>query len=130
MVTKTPQQESPGMTFGQYVRRCRLRKAITLREFCRIMKWDASNWSKIERDVLAPPRSRVILRRIAETLGLTEGSDDWHALIDLAAVSFIPSDLIDDASILGKLPVFFRTIRGEKPSREDLEELIRKVREG
>jgi transcriptional regulator with XRE-family HTH domain len=118
------------MTFGEFVRESRIKKSMTLRDFCQILGWDVSNWSKIERGLLQPPKSRKLLRKIAETLGFTEKSDEWHALFDLAAVSFIPVALMDDESLIQKLPIFFRTLRGEKPSREDLEELIRKIREG
>jgi len=117
------------MTFGEFVKDSRVKRGVTLREFCRSMKWDASNWSKIERGILSPPRSRKVLKKIAEALGFSEKSDDWFALFDFAAVSFIPPELLDDRSVIERLPVFFRTLRGEKPSPEDLEDLINKVRE-
>jgi hypothetical protein len=47
----------------------------------------------------------------------------------LASISFIPAELLGDAAVAEKLPVFFRTLRGEKPTREELEELIVKLRE-
>jgi transcriptional regulator with XRE-family HTH domain len=118
------------MTFGGFIKDSRVKRGVTLREFCRLLEWDASNWSKIERGVLPPPRSSKVLKKIAEALSFAEKSEDWHTLIDLAAVSFIPASLLDDRSVIEKLPIFFRTLRGEKPSREDLEELIKKIREG
>jgi len=117
------------MTFGEFIRESRIKKGLTLRDFCNFLDWDVSNWSKIERGLLQPPKSKKMLRKIAVTLGLTENSDDWHTVFDLAAVSFIPTALMDDAALVHKLPIFFRTLRGDKPSREDLEELIRKIRE-
>jgi transcriptional regulator with XRE-family HTH domain len=116
------------MTFGEFVKESRTKKAMTLREFCRTLNWDASNWSKVERGIHPPPKSSKVLKKIAETLEFIEKSEEWNTLFDLAAISFIPSHLMDDRSLIQKLPVFFRTLRGEKPSREDLEELIRKVR--
>jgi len=118
------------MTFGNFVKESRLKKGFTLRDFCRAMKFDASNWSKVERGVLMPPKSSRVLRKIAETLGLKENSDDWHSLFDLAAISFIPSGLVEDREVIQKLPVFFRTVRGKRPSLRDMKELIKKVREG
>lgn len=118
------------MTFGAFIKDSRVKKGLTLREFCRLMKWDASNWSKVERGVLPPPRSPKVLKMIANALGFAESSEDWYALIDLAAISFIPTSLMNDRTIIEKLPIFFRTLRGEKPSREDLEALIDKVRKG
>jgi len=118
------------VTFGEFVREARIKKGMTLKEFCNILEIDVSNWSKIERGKLQPPKSRIVLRKIAETLGFDEKSDDRQGLFDLAAVSFIPANLVEDRLIIQKLPVFFRTLRGEKPSTKDLEELIKKIKEG
>ena len=116
------------MIFGTFIKEARIKAGLTLRGFCRIMKADPGNWSKIERGILPPPKSKKVLKEIAATLKLAEDSEDWHALFDLASISFIPPDLLDDHSVVEKLPVFFRTLRGEKPAREELENLIRKIK--
>lgn len=116
------------MTFGAFIKSARIKAGLTLRGFCRIVNADPGNWSKIERGILPPPKSKRVLKEIAVALKLAEDSDDWHALFDLASISFIPRDLLDDRSVVEKLPVFFRTLRGEKPAREELEKLIQKVR--
>jgi len=112
------------MHFGSFIKDKRIEKGLTLREFCRKIKLDPSNWSKIERGIFPPPKSRSILEEIALALGLSKNSQDWHALFDLASISFIPSELLEDAEIINKLPIFFRTVRGEKPTRKELEELL------
>jgi len=43
---------------------------------------------------------------------------------ELAAIDAIPSDLIPEEYILEKLPVFFWTVRGQKPTEEDLKNLF------
>lgn len=48
-------------------------------------------------------------------------------MFDLAALSSIPDGLVEE-EILEQLPVFFRTVRGEKPSEEELRNLIKKIR--
>ena len=116
------------ITFGEFTKDLRLNNQLTLREFCRITKLDPSNWSKIERGVFQPPKSKVILNEIAKVLNLEKGTEDWYTLMDLAAINYIPKDLIDDKSILDKLPIFFRTVRGQKPTEEELEELIRLIK--
>jgi transcriptional regulator with XRE-family HTH domain len=116
------------MTFGTFIKETRIKAGLTLRGFCRIMNMDPGNWSKIERGILPPPKSKKVLKEIATSLKLAEGSEDWHALFDLASISFIPPDLLDDLSVVEKLPVFFRTLRGEKPAQEELENLIEKIR--
>jgi len=116
------------MDFGTFIKNKRIKKGLTLREFCRKTKVDPSNWSKIERGILPPPKSRPILEEIAGTLGLSKKSQDWHLLFDLASISYIPSELLEDATIIYKLPIFFRTLRGEKPTRKELEDLLEKIR--
>ena len=117
------------MIFGEYVKKIRVEKRITLREFCRMNKIDPSNWSKTERGILPPPKSKTVLEVIAKSLGLSQKSEEWNTLFDLAAIAHIPSEIISDDKLLEKLPVFFRTVRGEKPSQEELEELIKLIKE-
>jgi len=117
------------LTFGEFVKNLRIQRSLTLREFCRITNFDPSNWSKIERELLAPPKSRPVLEGLAEALDLAQGSDDFGTLMELAVIGHIPCGLVDDAAVLNKLPVFFRTLRGEKPKRKELEELIRILKE-
>lgn len=117
-------------TFGNYIKEKRIEKKITLRKFCKQAELDPSNWSKIERELLQPPKSRFVLEIIAKILKMKKDSEEYYTLFDLAAISFVPKDLIEDEKILEKLPVFFRTVRGEPPTRKELEELINIIREG
>src|SRR5437667_10025070 len=89
-----------------------------------------SNWSNIERGVLPPPRDEDTLRAWAKALGLKQGSDDWLKFFDYAAVDSgrIPDYVLKDEELVAQLPVFFRTISGQKPSREDLEKLVELIR--
>ncbi len=116
-------------SFGEFVKVLRVQNRITLREFCRLTKIDPSNWSKVERGTLPPPKSKEILDEIANTLNLKKENEEYNLLMDLAAISFIPKDLVGDESIVDKLPVFFRTLRGQPPTREELEELIKIIKE-
>ncbi|MHA2217637.1 MAG: helix-turn-helix domain-containing protein [Candidatus Hodarchaeales archaeon] len=112
-------------TFGDFVKNMRIKNSLTLREFCRQVNVDPSNWSKIERGLFPPPKSKRVLKGIAEILNLKERSEEYNTLFDLAAISYIPPEIVSDQAVLDKLPVFFRTLRGEKPTREELEELIK-----
>ncbi len=114
--------------FGEYVRNLRLERRITLREFCRTTGLDPSNWSKIERGRHQPPRTKEVLNSIAEALGLGNDSEEYLTLTELAAISYIPTELVD-SNVVDRLPIFFRTIRGEKPTREELEEIVKILRE-
>lgn len=116
--------------FGKFIKERRIERGITLREFCKLIGMDASNWSKIERGQLAPPKSDEKLEKIAKILGIPVGSDLWITMKDSAEIDKgnIPSDIRSDKELLAYLPMFFRTIRSEKPSVEDLDNLIEMIR--
>ncbi|MCJ7446542.1 MAG: helix-turn-helix domain-containing protein [Bacteroidales bacterium] len=114
-------------SFANFIRDKRIAAGLTLREFCRLIGFDASNWSKIERGIKTPPKSKKVLDEIATVLKIKTGSQGYKELLDLAALSTIPEELIE-SEILDQLPVFFRTVWGEKPTEEELKTLITKIR--
>jgi transcriptional regulator with XRE-family HTH domain len=118
------------MKFGEFVKELRMRRDFTLRAFCREHNLDPGNQSKLERGVLAPPQDEDALKKLAYALGLSEGSEDWHKFIDLALVDNgkIPDYILNDEEIVSRLPLFFRTISGEKLEKEKLDKLIELIR--
>jgi transcriptional regulator with XRE-family HTH domain len=116
-------------TFGNYVKSLRAKKEITLREFCQRADIDPSNWSKIERGLMPPFKSKQVLDAIASALEVKPNSDEYNTLFDLAAISHIPTQLITDQDILEKLPIFFRTVRGDSPSKSELLEIVKLIKE-
>jgi len=115
------------MKFGDHAKNLRIDAGLTLRSFCRDAAIDPSNWSKIERGVLPPPDDQDFLGRVAAVLALN--ADQRLELADLAAVARgqIPADLKDE-ELLGKMPAFFRAIRGQEYTEEDFEKLLSGVR--
>src|SRR2546428_14045686 len=71
--------------FGEFIKEIRARQRLGLREFCLEHGHDPSNWSKIEREVLPPPKDEEILRTWSRQLGLKQGSEDWLKFFDYAA---------------------------------------------
>jgi len=114
-------------SFAKFVRERRIAAGLTLREFCRLTGYDASNWRKIERSLLTPPQSKKILQEIASVLRIETDSQDYKELMDLAALSSVPEELVEP-EIIDQLPVFFRTVRGNNPTEEELKTLITKIR--
>lgn len=114
------------MRFGEFVRELRTRKRFKLREFCEQFGHDASNWSKLERGDLPPSENPDTLKEYAKQLGLKQGSDDWYRFFDLAAQEKgkIPADILANKNLASALPIFFRTIRGQKPTEEEMDRLI------
>ncbi len=114
------------MTFGEFVHEKRLKAGLSLREFCRQAQVDPSNWSKVERNLLPALGTRELLDGISKLLQLKKGSPEWATFFDLAAISQqrIPDDVYKDEDVIAALPIFFRTVRGEKPNEEELNKLI------
>ncbi len=107
--------------FGDYIKQQRMALGMTLRAFCAYHEEDPSNWSKLERGILRPPLDDMRLSDIAHKLALDQ--DQVHQIKDLACAEAgrIPQDIMNDADVLALLPIVFRTIRNEAPSRDKLE---------
>ena len=118
--------------FGEFIKEARLKKDIGLREFCRLLSIDASNWSKVERGLLSPPQDEKKLKQIAKILEIDTKSEQFSELKDMASVGsgIIPKDILSDKEVVDLLPMFFRTVRSEKPSTEELRRLIDKIKKG
>jgi transcriptional regulator with XRE-family HTH domain len=119
-------------TFAVYFKALRKAKRITLRAFCEAAGADPGNISRMERGGMIPPQDRDILTRYAQALGLLEGSAEWYQFFDLAAAGrgMIPQDLMEDEALVRQLPAFFRTLRGQKPTEEELRKIVHKIKEG
>lgn len=118
------------MLLGEFIRERRLSLEITLRKFAILMEMDASNWSKIERNVLPLPDDRLM--DLAENLNIQVGTADWFKLKDLVSVSHrrIPDHVYNDSEILRVLPIFFRTAQNNnRPSSAELDEIIKILKE-
>jgi transcriptional regulator with XRE-family HTH domain len=91
---------------------------------------DPSYLSRLERGLITPPTDRAKLERYGEALGLAAGTEDWETFMDLAAVAAnrLPPDLLSDKRIGAKLPILFRTLRGQRLDDEQLEKLINLLR--
>lgn len=122
VVTSLPQRR---IMFGEFIKKLRADRRLGLREFCIAIDYDASNWSKVEREVMPPPQNQELFDRIAVILGLSENSKEKELICDYAAIDAgkIPQYVLKDAELVKRLPVFFRTATGKKPTKEDLEKL-------
>ena len=116
--------------FGAFFRSVRAKAGLSLREFCLDNGFDPGNISRLERGVLPPPESREKLDQYAKALHLKKWSDDWYAFFDLAAAERgrIPDDVLADEELVERLPVLFRTLRGQRVDEEALDDLIERIR--
>lgn len=117
-------------SFGEFFKGLRKKKRITLRAFCIQASADPANISRLERSAMPPPQDSDILERYAKALGLEVGSNDWYTFFDLAAADrgIIPKDLMSEHEVVKMLPAFFRTLRGQKPTEEEMSKLADKIR--
>ena len=76
----------PG-TFGKLLYQKRMDKKIGLREICRTVNFDPSNWSKIERSKMAPPSDPKVLSEWALALGIKKNSEEYHSFIEYAQIA-------------------------------------------
>lgn len=115
--------------FGEGLRNLREKRNLSLREICKMVNYDSSNWSKIERGLISPPAQIETLTNWAIALGLSS-KKEISDFIDQANIAqgIIPADIMDGTNV-ELLPAFFRTIRNQKPSKEEIDKLIRLLRE-
>lgn len=112
-------------TFGALLKELRVKKGMTLREFCMMYGFDAGNYSRVERGLFAPPNNEKV-EEYAKSLDVAPGSDLYVDLFDRAAIDrgVLPQDLLADDEVLEQLPVLFRTLRGQAVEESNLDKLV------
>jgi len=118
-------------TFGEFFRSKRVSAGLTLRRFCELHHFDPANVSRWERNLLPPPKAEESLCNIAHALNLQEGTNDWQFFFDLAAASLgvLPADLRGREDMVARMPLVFRTLRGEALTDEKLRELYNAIKD-
>lgn len=116
--------------FGAFFKDLRIERKMTLRQFCETNRYDPGNISKLERGILRPPQSEAKLTEYAKALRIRRGSDAWYQFFDLARVSRgkLPPEVLRKRDVVARLPLLFRTLRGQKVPDEKLDELIEMIR--
>ncbi len=122
--------QKKNVVFGPYLKEQRTTKRVTHRAFCEKAGADPGNISRIERGIWSPPQDHEILERYAKALDIKQGSDEWYKFFDYAAADrgIVPEDLMSEEDVVEALPVLFRTLRREKPTPEELDRLVNKLR--
>ena len=113
--------------FGEYFRAKRISLGFTLRSFCERYNYDPGNISRLERNIFSPSVDRQKLEGYSLALKIPRDSEEWTTFFDLAhtAKGQIPPDIMTQPNIVKYLPLLFRTARGKKLSRKQLESLIK-----
>lgn len=118
--------ETRTITVGPLLKRLRLDKRITLRDFAERLALDAGNYSRVERGVFAPPE-RDKLDAVLRELEVSES--DREQILDTADVErgALPTDLQRDDVLVRELPILFRAVRrGDRAALDLFIENVRK----
>jgi transcriptional regulator with XRE-family HTH domain len=112
--------------FSELLKELRMKQNLSLRDVCKKVSYDPSNWSKIERGLISPPSDDDVLSRWANALGLAEESKEYYEFIDQASIAqgIIPDYIMQEKDLVKALPAFFRTVRNEKPTKKEIDDLI------
>lgn len=101
--------------FGQYIKTRREELGLGLRELAGNAGIDPSNYSKVERGVLAAPNDVAALKRLAKALDLPTDFDnhEWRHFNDMADASrgVVPDELLKEQRIVELLPALYQQLR-------------------
>jgi transcriptional regulator with XRE-family HTH domain len=116
--------------FGELLKELRMKQNLSLRDVCKKVNYDPSNWSKIERGLISPPSEKVVLGQWANALGLSKESKEYYEFIDQANIAqgIIPDYIMQEKDLVKALPAFFRTVRNEKPTKKEIDDLINLIK--
>lgn len=117
-------------TFGEFVRKERLERDLSLRSFAKACAMQPSNYCHVENGTLNPTPEQV--EKIAAILKFEEGSPEYRKLLDLAALARkgVPSDLqkmIDNNKLI---PALLRTMEDEEVGPKQLRQIIEDIKSG
>lgn len=114
--------------FGAMLNELRTENNLSIRDVCKLVSYDPSNWSKIERGLISPPSDDKTLKLWAKTLKVN--GDKIQEFMDDAKIAqgIIPDDILNKAEMLELMPAFFRTVRNKKPNKEEIDRLINLIK--
>ena len=118
------------MKFGSFIKEGRLKKKMGLRTFAEMIGEDPGNWCRIEYGSFSPPTDIKILNKICDVLEIRD--DEKIKLFDLVAKESkakIPPDIKKQIEENDIVPILFRTIDKKKLSKEQLKNLIKRIRD-
>lgn len=116
--------------FGKILKELRIKKELSLREVCKLVDYDPSNWSKIERGRISPPSDLKTLAKWSRALGILKEPKKFQEFADAAMIAqgIIPQDILSQKNAADYLPAFFRTLRNKKPTKEEINRLVELIK--
>ena len=115
--------------FGEILTKYRVDAGLGLREYAKLIDYDPSNLSKIERGVNAPPQNTMTLKKWASKLSLVEGTPSFSKFMAAGRATFIAKGLKTDTELIGLLPAFFRTVDNKQTDPNTYKKLLAILRQ-
>lgn len=114
--------------FGSLLGKLRAENNLSIREVCKLVGYDPSNWSKIERGLISPPSEEKTLKSWVKVLKIK--GEEIQKFMDDASIAqgIIPDDILNKTEMLELMPAFFRTVRNKKPSKEEIDRLVNLIK--
>jgi transcriptional regulator with XRE-family HTH domain len=114
-----------GNTFTEFIKQRRLESEQTLRQFSQNAGYDVAYISRLENGLITPPSDLDKLKALAKAYSIRYGSDTWDEFSDLAAASrqSVPDDAFANPVVPRFLPVFYRKMRKDKLTEDDIKQL-------
>lgn len=114
-------------TFGELLRSHRLTARFGLRQFAKLIDEKPSNLSAIENSRRLPWKQGEMLEKVANVLGLVEGTWPWNEFMGHARIhrplDERTKELLSNPLVLGLL----NTIHDIQPTTAEMESLVKKV---
>ncbi len=118
-------------SFGDLLRKLRLKKGYGLRSFAKKINWLPSNLSHLETGRINPPRDKKMLYHIAKALDLKKGSKEQNRFFDLAVDDVpdrLPADITEYVNEHSLAPVMLRTVANKKLTKFQIQRLIKDIK--
>jgi transcriptional regulator with XRE-family HTH domain len=115
--------------FGERLKELRQKKGLSLRAFSLKCGKDPGNISRVERGLLPPPKLPRVLEQYADALNLRD-KKERREFFDLAAIGAgrLPGYVMNNQELIGKLPLFLRTLEGQPLDQPELDTLVKLIR--
>jgi len=119
-----------GVRFGDYVRKLRLERQVSLRKFATACGFQPSNYCHVENGTLNPTTEQV--QKMTEFFGFSKGTEEYRTLLDLAAEAKngVPSDLQELIQNNKLIPALLRSVEDENIGPGVLKAIIEDIKSG
>jgi transcriptional regulator with XRE-family HTH domain len=114
--------------FPEILKELRLEAGYGLREFAEMIGDAPSNYAGVESGMRAPWRNQEKLRRVADSLGLEEGSSKWDRFFIAAQrTGMLPPDVQHVLDRPG-VALVLRTVDERQLNEEELRKVVQYIR--